>query len=118
MREVRFYRTASGECPVQRFLDRLNGKQAQKVIWVLRLIEDLDRVPAQYLKKLDGTEELWEVRAQQGSDIFRLLGFFDDSRLLVLASGFAKKSRKVTRSEIEVATRRRRDYLRRREEHE
>lgn len=47
MREVLFYRTASGECPVQRFLDRLNGKQAQKVIWVLRLIEDLERVPAQ-----------------------------------------------------------------------
>lgn len=55
MREVRFYRTPTGHCPVQEFLDSLTGKQAQKVVWVLRLVEELEAVPAQYLKKLGGT---------------------------------------------------------------
>lgn len=43
-RTVTFYKTAAGKCPIQDFLDSLPGKVAQKVIWVLRLLEDLDAV--------------------------------------------------------------------------
>jgi phage-related protein len=113
VREVHFYRTQSDDCPVEEFLDALNGKQAQKVVWVLRLVEQLDPVPAQYLKKLVDTEGLWEVRAQHGGDIFRLLGFFDGSKFLVV-SGFAKKTDKLPRQELEVAVARRQEYLSRR----
>jgi phage-related protein len=113
VREVHFYRTKSGDCPVEEFLDALSGKQAQKVVWVLRLVEQLDPVPAQYLKKLAGTDGLWEVRAQHGGDIFRLIGFFAGNRFLVL-SGFAKKTERIPRQEIEVAEARRQDYLSRR----
>ena len=45
---VIFYRTADGKYPVQEFLDSLPGKAAQKVTWVLNLIEDLDVVPSTY----------------------------------------------------------------------
>lgn len=100
------------------FLDSLGGKQVQKVVWVLRLIEELESVPSQYMKKLVGTEDLWEVRAQHGGEAFRILGFFDGSRLLVLTSGFAKKSEKTPRQEIALAERRRQDYLSRRSKHE
>ena len=111
MRTVNFYRTESGSCPVEEFLDALSGKQAQKVAWALRLIEELDVVPGQYLEKLVNTDDIWEVRVQFGGSIFRLLGFFDGSTLLILTNGFAKKSRKTPRQEIELATRRKNDYL-------
>jgi phage-related protein len=111
MRTVNFYRTASGHCPVEEFLDSLSGKQAQKVVWVLRLIEELETIPAQYLKKLVNTADIWEVRIQFGGNIFRLLGFFDGSTLLILTNSFAKKSQKTPRQEIELATRRKNDYL-------
>jgi phage-related protein len=114
VREVRFYRTRSGDCPVEEFLDALSGKQAQKVVWVLRLVEELDSVPSQYFKKLVDTDGLWEVRVQHGGDTFRLLGFFDGPRLLVLTSGFVKKTEKTPRQEIAVAEMRRKDYLLRR----
>ena len=52
MREILFYRTESGSSPVEDFLDSLESKQAQKVAWVLQLIEELDVVPSQYFKKL------------------------------------------------------------------
>jgi len=52
MREIHFYRTEAGYCPVEKFLDSLPGKQAQKVAWVLKLIEELDFVPVQYFKNL------------------------------------------------------------------
>lgn len=115
MRQVNFYRTSSGRSPVEEFLDSLTGKQAQKVVWVLQLIEELDHVPKQYLKKLVNTEDIWEVRVQFGGNIFRLLGFFDGEELLVLTSGFAKKTQKTPRQEIATAENRKRDYLNRRQ---
>lgn len=113
MREIIFYRKQSGDCPIEVFLDSLSGKQAQRVAWVLRLIEELDTIPAQYLKKLTGTEDVWEVRVQVGNDTIRLLGFFYGSRFLVLTNGFAKKTRKTPPKEIALAETRRRDYLNR-----
>ena len=75
MREIQFYRNADGDCPVEKFLDGLGSKQAQKVVWVLKLVKELPLVPKQYFKKLEGTDELWEVRAEFGGDAFRLLVF-------------------------------------------
>ena len=111
MRTVSFYRTESGKSPVEDFLDSLSGKQAQKVIWVLRLVEELDVVPRQYLKKLVNTDDIWEIRVQFGGNIFRLLSFFDGATLMILTNGFAKKSQKTPRQEIELATRRKNEYL-------
>ena len=114
MKQINFYRTSSGRCPVEEFLDSLTGKQAQKVTWVLQLIEDLDTVPRQYFKKLVNTDDIWEVRIQFGGNIFRLLGFLDGEDLLILTSGFAKKTQKTPPQEIATAEQRKRDYLRRR----
>jgi phage-related protein len=111
VREIVFYRTQSGANPVEEFLDSLTGKQAQKAAWVLHLIEELDSVPVQYFKKLSGTDDIWEVRVQMGSDIIRLLGFFSGSRLVILTNGFAKKTRKTPPREIVLAEQPRRDYL-------
>lgn len=118
MRAIRFYRTPTGQCPAREFLDSLTAKQAQKVAWVLKLVEELDFVPVQYLKKLGGTEEIWEIRAQHGGDAFRVLGFFDPPDALVLTNGFAKKSEKTPRREIEIAEARRSEYLKRKDRHE
>jgi phage-related protein len=118
MREVIFYRTDSERCPIEEFLDSLSGKQAQKVLWVLRLIQELDSVPSQYLKKLVNTDDIWEVRVQLGNNTFRLLGFFEDDNLIVLTNGFAKKTQKTPSQEIELAEQRKRDYLSRKQNDE
>ena len=114
MRSIQFYRTENGNCPVEEFLDSLIDKHAQRVAWVLRLVEKMDRVPDQYLKKLPGTEDLWEIRVQASGNSYRFLGFFDGPVLLVLTSGFSKKQQKTPHREIEMAEARRSDYLQRR----
>ena len=116
MLEIQFYRTAAEKCPVEEFLDSLNAKQAQKVLWVLQVVQELPRVPVQYLKKLEGTEDLWEVRSEFGGDAFRLLGFWDAGRLIILTNGFAKKTQKTPEREIALAEQRKRDYLSRRKQ--
>jgi phage-related protein len=114
VREIIFYRTQSGHCPVEEFLDALSGKQAAKVTWVLRLVEELEAVPKQYFKKIVATEDIWEVRVKVGRDIFRLLGFFDSPSIIVLNHAFTKKTRKISRSDISLAEQRKRDYFTRR----
>ena len=114
MRTINFYRQPNGKSPIEEFLDSLTGKQAQKVLWVLQLIEELETVPRQYFKKLVDSEGIWEVRVQFGNDIFRLLGFFDGGTLLILTNGFAKKTQKTPPQEIALAVRRKSDYLARR----
>jgi len=88
MREIVFYQTESGASPVEDFFDSLSGKQAQKVIWVLSLIQEVDPIPSQYFKKLVNTDDIWEVRIQVGNNIFRLLGFLFNKRLIVLTNGW------------------------------
>ena len=112
-REVIFYRTAAGRCPVEEFLDSLSAKQAQKIAWVLQVVEDLEVVPAQYLQKMTGTADLWEIRVKVASDIFRLLCFFDGPQLLVIAHAFQKKTQKTPKRAIATAEDRKREYVRR-----
>ena len=115
MREIIFYRTQTNECPIEQFLDSLNSKQAQKVTWVLQLVEELELVPATYLKKLTNTDDLWEIRIQQGNNIFRLLGFFDAVNFVVLTNGFQKKTQKTPKAEILLSEQRKKDYLKRKD---
>jgi phage-related protein len=114
MREIYFYHTASGRCPVEEFLATLSDKQVEKIFWVFRLIKTLDVVPRQYFKRLENSDDVWEARVQLGNNIFRFLGFWAESRLIVLTHGFAKKTQKVPRQEIELAETRMKDYLLRR----
>ena len=114
MRTIEFYRLPNGKSPIESFLDSLTGKQAIKVLWVLRLIEELDVIPGQYFKKLVDREGIWEIRIRFGNHIFRILGFFGSGTLLVLTNGFTKKTKKTPSSEIELAIRRKKEYLARR----
>lgn len=77
----------------------------------MQLIETIGQVPKQYFKKLEGTDDVWEVRVAFGGNTFRLLGFFDKGNLVILTNGFAKKSQKTPPSEIELAQQRKKDHL-------
>ena len=113
MREVNFYKSSSGKSPIIDFLDSLSGKQAQKITWVLGIIEESRIVPRQYFKKLINTDNIWEVRVISSSNIFRLLGFFDGNNLVILTNGFVKKTQKTPKKEIKLAEKRKKGYLER-----
>jgi phage-related protein len=114
IRTVDFYKTAGGKCTVKDFLDSLSGQAVRKVTWVLKLVEDMEQVPAAYFKKLTDSEEIWECRVASGSNSYRLFCFFAGNSLVVLTHGFVKKTGRVPRGEIEKAERYRRDFLIRR----
>ena len=114
MQRILFYRFENGKCPVEDYLESLTNKQVEKVFFVLDVIEQLEIIPKKFFKKLQSTDEIWEVRVQHGNNIFRLLGFFDDNDFVILNHGFTKKSQKTPKKEIKIAEQRKKDYFHRR----
>ena len=112
-RSLVFYKTEKGQCPVAEFLDSLPAKVAQKVTWVLKLLQEFDTVPSQYFKKLSATDEIWECRMVFSGNTYRILCFFQGSNRLVLTHGFMKKTAKTPGEEIAKAERLKADYIRR-----
>lgn len=104
-RTIIFYKNYFDE-----FFIKQRDKVKDKIIWTFDLIEELDRVPETYLKHLENTDGLFEIRVQQGSDIFRIFCFFDQGQLVVLANGFQKKTRKIPKKEIEKALKIKAEY--------
>jgi phage-related protein len=87
----------------QIFFDKQSKKTKAKIVWTFELIQELKWVPETYLKHISNTEGLYEIRVQQGNDIFRIFCFFDKGHIVVIINGFQKKNQKTPKKEIEVA---------------
>ncbi|HEX4121338.1 MAG TPA: type II toxin-antitoxin system RelE/ParE family toxin [Verrucomicrobiae bacterium] len=106
-REISFYKTESGRFPVIDFMDSTARRDEKaKIMLVFENVERMQSVPVNFLKKLQGRDGLWEIRVQR----FRFLGFYADSRRLVLVHGFTKQSQKTPLHEIAVAVKRKSMY--------
>ncbi len=113
MKEVHFYKTELGECPISEFLNSLAAQKAQKVLWVLQLIEDAPAFPPQYFQKLTNAEDIWEIGIHLGNDIFRILGF-EDKQQFVLNHAFQNPTQKTQLlDEIKIAELHKQDYFNR-----
>jgi len=104
-RKITFYKNY-----FQDFFNKQNKKVKAKIVWTFELVEDLQRVPETYLKHIENTDGLYEIRVQLGSDIFRIFCFFDQGQLVVLANGFQKKTQKTPKKEIEIALKIKAEY--------
>ena len=94
----------------QEFFVLQRDKVKDKIIWTFELIEEFQKVPETYLKHIENTDGLFEIRVQQGSDIFRIFCFFDQGQLVVIANGFQKKKQKTPKKEIERANKIKEEY--------
>ena len=93
------------------FFAQQDRKVQDKIIKILDIIEQLERVPESYLKYLSETDGLYEIRVQLGRRIFRIFCFFDGVRVVILLCGFQKKTQKTPSSEIRKAQRLKKEYF-------
>ena len=68
----------------EEFFEKQSQKVRDKIIKGLDIIEQIERVPVTYLKYIESTNGLFEIRVQLGSDIFRIFCFFDGNKMVVL----------------------------------
>jgi phage-related protein len=85
------------------FYQSQDKKVKTKIQYVLELIKQVERVPEKFLKHLEGTVGLYEIRVANNSNIYRIFCCFDSGKLVVLFNGFQKKSQKTPLIEIEKA---------------
>jgi len=92
------------------FFREQRQKVKDKIIWTIKLVETIAHVPEEYLKHLEGTAGLYEIRVKYGKDIFRIFCFFDTGKVIVLMNGFQKKTQKTPKSAIEKALKIKAEY--------
>ena len=94
-----------------KFFEKQKPEAKKKLNWTLYLIATVERVPEKYFKHITGSDGIYEVRVEVGSNIFRVFCFFDKGNLVVLANGFQKKSQKTPKNEIEMAEKLKAQYF-------
>lgn len=93
------------------FYKNQNEKVRSKIQYVFELIRQVERVPEKFLKYMEGTDGLFEVRVEYQSNVYRIFCCFDEGRLVVLFNGFQKKTQKTPKNELEKAERLMKEYF-------
>lgn len=94
-----------------KFYKELDPKAKQKVQYVLELIKQVDRVPEKFLAPIIGYDELFEIRIEYQSNIYRIFCCFDEGKLVILLNGFQKKKQKTPKNQIAKAMRLKKEYF-------
>ncbi len=93
------------------FYNQQELKVRKKIDYVLWLITHTERVPIKFLKYLEDTDNLYEVKISSTFKEIRILCFFDETKVIVLINCFIKKSQKTPKNEIELGEKLRREYF-------
>ena len=92
------------------FYEKQNLIVQKKIDWTIGLIKVFKIVPSKFLKHLTNSDGIWEIRVKAGNGTFRIFCFFDENELVILLSGFQKKTQKTPPKEIKKAERLKREY--------
>ena len=106
-RRWRLYRTSTGACPVQKFLDELSDEDTAAVIAAMKEVQEEGTRVAHFIRN-----DIYEVRSRGKDRIYRIL-FSEEGKhnhILLALEGFPKKTRKVPDSEIKLAEARLEDW--------
>lgn len=87
------------------FYSEQTPKVQEKIEYVLRIVRQAERVPKTFLQHMEGTEGLYEIRVEFGSNIFRIFCCFDEGNIVILLNGFQKKTQKTPPDELNLAKR-------------
>ena len=105
-REIRFYEKHFIE-----FYLSLDSSVQEKIEYAFKLIRTVDRIPTKFLKHIENTEGLYEIRIKSGSDIYRIFCCFDKGKIVILFNAFQKKTQKTPKREIEKGLKLMQEYF-------
>ena len=104
----------------QYFLDfykSVNLKVQEKIKFVLRILEKQSIVPVKYVKHIENSDGIYELRVSVGNDEYRILFFFESlslvegGKVVIVGNGFIKKDKKDYRKAVEIAEEIKKNYF-------
>ena len=90
------------------FIETLSDKVVEKIDYGLALLESQDRVSKKFVKYI--RDDVYELRTEYESNIYRVFFIFDNGNIVVLFNGFQKKSQKTPQNEINKAIKLKEEY--------
>lgn len=85
---MRFCKSEENGSSVTEFLDALPSGDAQKIIWVLKLADEVAWIPKQYFFQVDN-EKIWEIRITIDTKNYWLLAFRHDDEWVLCNGDFS-----------------------------
>lgn len=85
------------------FRKSLDRETLKKLYQVITLIMMVEVVPSRFLKAIEGRKGLYEIRVENGGNIYRVFCCFDEGNLVILFNGFQKKTQKTPSSQLDKA---------------
>lgn len=96
---IAYVELPNGRLPARDFVDSLDDKAAARIdAFIERLRVYGYRMQSKFVKKL--TDDIFELRVKQFDRIFRVLFFYQPGMLIVITSGFQKKTQETPPAEI------------------
>jgi phage-related protein len=96
---IEYVELPNGRMPAQEFVDSLDDNAAARIdAFIERLRVYGNRMQGKFVKKL--TNDIFELRVKQFDRIFRVLFFYQPGMLIVITSGFQKKTQETPPAEI------------------
>jgi len=99
---IEYVELPNGRVPAREFVDSLDDKAAARIdAFIDRLRISGNRMQGKFVKKLTG--DIFELRVKQFDRIFRVVFFYQPGMLIVITSGFQKKTEQTPPAEIAKA---------------
>ena len=99
------------------FYSSVDNKVQEKIDFVLEVLVTQKFVPHTYVKFIEDSDGIYEIRVSVRNNEYRILFFFESSSLIeggnviILGNGFIKKDKKDYRKAIKKAEKIRIEYL-------
>lgn len=106
IREIKFYKNYFIE-----FYIAQDKKVQEEIEYAFKLIGTVDRVPEKFMKYIENTDGLYEIRIKYRSNIFRIFCCFDKGRIIILFNAFQKKVQRTPKKEIEKGLKLKQEYF-------
>lgn len=107
---IEYVELPNGRVPAREFVDSLDDRTAARIdAFIERLRSYGNRMQGKFVKKL--TSDIFELGVKQFDRIFRVLFFYQPGMLIVITSGFQKKTQQTPPGEITRAEQLRKLWL-------
>jgi phage-related protein len=96
---IEYVELPNGRVPAREYVDSLDDKAAARIdAFVERLRIYGNRMQGKFVTKLTG--DIFELRVKQFDRIFRVLFLYQPGMLIVITSGFQKKTEQTPQGEL------------------
>ena len=94
-----------------KFYNELPNPVQKKYDYVFVIIMQAEQIPKKFFKKITDSKNLYEIRVESQSNIYRTFCCFDGNNLVILFNSFQKKSQKTPKKELQKADKLKNKYF-------